>query len=1534
MRAYDGRGGASSGSSAPPSACPNPFCCSTRSTSSRSSDTDIQSDLEKLTAEEFPDVEEVAAPSASNVLRNSAMLQPPLRTMRELQLRKTLDQAFSLINVGYVVAVTHACDLFGELLSNPQFSEAEVQRAYDAVLIALSKHSADVKLCGAAFLALASACSRLRRGVAVANEAVLSAVQKHQSSSHVMQCALSFFIIMVERYSHRLSEVFDTNGSKAAVLALRHSELMQEHFCLALAKVLITSTLDESLIEAGLIDVLVGILRQGRQGEELQAACKGSVIALSGCVEQWPLTVAAVMEGDTFDLIVACLTTAVGGEQADLQRAAWNLFLSITEFRESSPEQLEAVLRSSVPWLSVMPTNSDAVEILSTAAQVLERCCSGSNERRKLAGSLECVGRLVIAGNQLRGVRVLADAELMMLDAEHMCHLLHALTDVLHCKENRDLRSTELKLQALYLVIDVMVNCSQTPELVERSFAVLSLLSKEDWFPRMLSFALSDKRRRIDCIHGLFNFLQEARPVGDYAEHARLVYRILLSVFENAMALSEDSAKWRRVQSRVLPVLGTAIRRHLAAEPADRLFLLPEALRLIALAYLGNPDDRLPVDGAQLLVVLALVIQSLQMNPGAFSVQFTGCAALRLLLQIAPDAYTREIADLLRVSNAAEFLSSAVCEATKNKDLLPIVTQALSSTVTALALAQSDENARHTICENIVPAAFQLLLSAEHDCATSLLVLLCNYSREYRSKLATKPMIQALVAPLLSNNAVKHAAAMYRVLRLLLDFDDACVMHALDAGLLKVKAGKSTCEDRREVEALLRQRRDADNAGAAADADAAFAQLMAEEEAEAAAKLAAQQKRISKERKKKKALPAVIAAADSPAPDELPPDAESAAEEAAAPSADAGIPEAAAGGSEADASQKPRAKRSGRSGRGKGKAGDTDRSEAQQLNAVGAVGYADALSAAGAGSQLEEDFVPVETRKQGSRKQPAAEAAAPPSPASAPAPPTHPRQRQLPQPQQPQQPQQAAPPQPRPVAKPQPPPPVAPVVHPQPLPPPPAMPPVPVPMRPPQPFAQPSPAHSVSVPLMPWQVLQPARPDPAAAAAPEFSLFGQSQPSMFMPQEQRLPLPYRPPAPMALPGASSILPPLPSIFPSLNEQMAQVAITPRPDAAGAGLSNAAGEYNCFLNSIVQALFHVHCFRDHLLRSILPSQAPNLAVQRSIALVSALGDLFQALQRGVVLRRTDMDAGAAAPGEAHGAVAPTALRQALAALNAGGGEGAMNTMADAAEVLSALYDAFQSVSSAAASRRALDETPIARMFGFGVREGAVCTAAGCRRKVTHELNFRSFFHIVFSTALRDAHAAAAAQGLRLSFEELLAQLQAGDVKRCDKDVGGCGAAARVRHNLEAPPRVFTISLAWDAAQAAEDVVAATMAALQPELRPELVFDNAPRHNEASIYELRAMVCYYGSHYAAYARTDEPVSQSYLPTKCVAPRISLRRAARAATGTDCVPRVNRPEWSRFDDASVTRVGGWDSVCDACARGHLQPTVLFYERLPHAF
>jgi hypothetical protein len=77
----------------------------------------------------------------------------------------------------------------------------------------------------------------------------------------------------------------------------------------------------------------------------------------------------------------------------------------------------------------------------------------------------------------------------------------------------------------------------------------------------------------------------------------------------------------------------------------------------------------------------------------------------------------------------------------------------------------------------------------------------------------------------------------------------------------------------------------------------------------------------------------------------------------------------------------------------------------------------------------------------------------------------------------------------------------------------------------------------------------------------------------------------------------------------------------------------------------------------------------------------------------------------------------------------------------------------------------------------------------------------------STALRTVHLSGATR----SFETLLRAVQSGDSKSCDKDAGGCGKLCPVLHGLEQPPEVFTVSLAWDSAQAGEEEVATTLKA---------------------------------------------------------------------------------------------------------------------------
>jgi hypothetical protein len=248
----------------------------------------------------------------------------------------------------------------------------------------------------------------------------------------------------------------------------------------------------------------------------------------------------------------------------------------------------------------------------------------------------------------------------------------------------------------------------------------------------------------------------------------------------------------------------------------------------------------------------------------------------------------------------------------------------------------------------------------------------------------------------------------------------------------------------------------------------------------------------------------------------------------------------------------------------------------------------------------------------------------------------------------------------------------------------------------------------------------------------------------------------------------------------------------------------------------------------------------------------------------------------------------------------GGEAGVNAMADAAEVLSVLYECFGRVSDAGAVASGLPpgQSRIRALFSMRVSEVAHCAA--CNRR-SHGHGFEQFFHTIASAALREAALPASPPA---SFEARLAQLMAA-TKSCDRDppVLGCGAPTPVSFRLDAAPRVYTLSLAWPTDRASGEEVAATFAALGTSLHPSRVYCEQPGAMPSPPllppparpprYDLRALVCFYGAHYLAFARA----------------------------------RGGGPGWTRFDDGAVTHLPDWDALADAAARGHLQPTVLFY-------
>ena len=344
----------------------------------------------------------------------------------------------------------------------------------------------------------------------------------------------------------------------------------------------------------------------------------------------------------------------------------------------------------------------------------------------------------------------------------------------------------------------------------------------------------------------------------------------------------------------------------------------------------------------------------------------------------------------------------------------------------------------------------------------------------------------------------------------------------------------------------------------------------------------------------------------------------------------------------------------------------------------------------------------------------------------------------------------------------------------------------------------------------------PARAAPRAYRPPSVARAPATQPSVLLPWMSAVPAAASEaalsPWPAALSAPTSYLPPAPfSYLPPAAPAAARAPpAAAQPAASGAGLSNAAGEYNCFLNSIVQSLFRLSCFKQHLLKSTVPDAQEGSVLVLDVAIVNGLQQLFRALDGGAQLQREA--GGPSASGRP--VIAPTGLRLALAALlGAGGeGEGLLNEMADAVEILTQMYECFQRVSS---HFRMGVQSPVSTMFILAVQEWVVCAECGVS---SHALTYDTFFHLVHSTALREERRRQGGGSL----EDVLAGLMGSDTKGCDRDLRGCGRQMPVTFQLMRLPQVFTISLAWETAQASEVEVAETMQARRARLpaRPRL------------------------------------------------------------------------------------------------------------------
>ncbi|KAL8118256.1 uncharacterized protein LOC141723649 isoform X2 [Apium graveolens] len=335
------------------------------------------------------------------------------------------------------------------------------------------------------------------------------------------------------------------------------------------------------------------------------------------------------------------------------------------------------------------------------------------------------------------------------------------------------------------------------------------------------------------------------------------------------------------------------------------------------------------------------------------------------------------------------------------------------------------------------------------------------------------------------------------------------------------------------------------------------------------------------------------------------------------------------------------------------------------------------------------------------------------------------------------------------------------------------------------------------------------------------------------------------------------------------------------DVYGTGLKNEAGEYNCFLNVIIQSLWHIRRFRKDFLRR---SALGHVHIGDP-CVICALYDIFNALNTASSNSRRE-------------AVAPTSLRTALSNLYPESNFFQEAQMNDASEVLAVIFDCIhrsltsgfgvsdtKSVkSNGMGSWDCANNACVAHsLFGMNILERLNCYNCGLESR---EMKYTSFFHNINASSLRTMKVTCPES----CFGQLLSLVQKDDQFMCDPEVQGCGQSNYKSHTLSTKPRVFTTVLGWQNTRESVDDIRATLAALAMDIDISVLYDSV---DPKSRHRLISVVCYYGQHYHCFAYGHDHKS-----------------------------------WIMYDDKTVKLIGGWEDVITVCEKGHLQPQVLFFE------
>lgn len=256
-----------------------------------------------------------------------------------------------------------------------------------------------------------------------------------------------------------------------------------------------------------------------------------------------------------------------------------------------------------------------------------------------------------------------------------------------------------------------------------------------------------------------------------------------------------------------------------------------------------------------------------------------------------------------------------------------------------------------------------------------------------------------------------------------------------------------------------------------------------------------------------------------------------------------------------------------------------------------------------------------------------------------------------------------------------------------------------------------------------------------------------------------------------------------------------------------GIKNSLGENNCFLNSIIQNLWHLTSFRSNFLNTDHPNHSHD-------CVFCSLRDLFKLY------------------GSDEEIVTPTDLRKSLS----GKGERFKpGESEDALEVYDVLLDNLHSCLSS----QEAECTPLCiihDVFSLRIEEYYECK---CGRK-TDPFDYNEWIHYIPVDLILDVWY----QNKNYSFLKVLHKVAESDTRPCDI----CKSDMMLQRNLLNSPDVLSVGLSWSKSNPLTQELEDILDIIDTHINPKDVFNSAI----SNVYGLKGMLCYSAMHYIAIVK----------------------------------------------------------------------------------